>query len=185
MSDQTAQGLLSPFLRNRRIKMAHSFIEGSVLDLGCSTGYLAPLCQVSGYWGMDIDEDALSIARQKYPGYRFSSELPTDQKFQTIVALAVIEHVKNPEGLLSRLVSLLEEQGRIVLTTPHPSYEWIHDWGSTVGLFSHEAHDEHETLLDKDMMLKLAERCQLKLITYKPFLFGANQLFILAPASSN
>jgi 2-polyprenyl-3-methyl-5-hydroxy-6-metoxy-1,4-benzoquinol methylase len=108
--------------------------------------------------------------------------LPTDQRFDTIAALAFIEHV-TPEPYLKQFADLLRPEGRIVLTTPHPAYEWVHTAGAKVRLFSPEAHDDHEDLLSHERMAELADSVSLRLLTSRRFLFGANQLFVLTQAS--
>jgi len=67
---------------------------------------------------------------------------------------------------------------RIVCTTPHPSMDWIHDIGATLGLFSKHASDEHEDLLGYARLKATGEAAGLSLVTYKRFLFGANQLAV-------
>jgi hypothetical protein len=59
-------------------------------------------------------------------------------------------------------------------------FEWIHDIGSKIGLFSSEASEEHETLINFKTMQKIAELADLKVIKYKRFLFFANQMFVLS-----
>ncbi len=68
---------------------------------------------------------------------------------------------------------------RLVLTTPHPAFEWVHELGAKLGLCSADAAEEHETLLDATAMRKLAEQNALRLVTVKRFLCGLNQLFVL------
>jgi hypothetical protein len=74
--------------------------------------------------------------------------------------------------------------GRIVLTTPHPSFEWVHTLGARLGLFSQEAHEDHEHLIDAAGIAELAGRMSLRVVKAKRFLLGANQLFVLARAES-
>lgn len=179
MPDQGSGGLLSPYLRRKRFHAVIPLIRGSVLDFGCGVGELAPYCDQSRYWGVDRDSEALAIARNRFPQCRFSSELPVSQKFDTIVGLAVIEHMEQPEELLRRFRELLVDGGRLVLTTPHPSYRRVHDFGARLGIFSREASEEHEMFFDKDSLREMALRAGLTLATFQRFLFGANQLFVL------
>jgi hypothetical protein len=57
--------------------------------------------------------------------------------------------------------------------------EGIHRFGSSVGLFSREAAEEHETLLDGTLMAETAAEAGLAIHLRKGFLLGANQLFVL------
>ncbi|HEU4619838.1 MAG TPA: class I SAM-dependent methyltransferase [Gammaproteobacteria bacterium] len=179
MADQMT-GLLSGWLRRRRLDKADPYLRGRVLDYGCGVGMLASYCTREGYLGVDIDGPSLEIARARHPGYRFATVLPPGrERFDTIVALAVIEHVPRPAALLRQFARRLEPDGTIILTTPHPSLEWVHTLGASIGLFSSEASEEHEELIDLRRMRELGDEARLTVQTYERFLFGANQLFVL------
>lgn len=72
-----------------------------------------------------------------------------NMKFDTIVSMAVIEHVKNPKDFLINLGKYLKDDGKIILTTPHPKADWIYDLGSKIGLFSSHTNEEHEELVNE------------------------------------
>src|SRR3546814_10302750 len=67
---------------------------------------------------------------------------------------------------------------RIIITTPHPSVDWVHHLGAKFGLFSQHADEEHEELLDEQKLRQAGDTAALELISYKRFLWGANQLAI-------
>ncbi|HEX3901788.1 MAG TPA: class I SAM-dependent methyltransferase [Polyangia bacterium] len=183
MGDQGSEGLFSPFLRRRRVEAVRSLLDDRVLDFGCGTGKLAELCDPSQYCGVDISDAALDLARRNHPHHRFAKELPEAEVFDTIVGLAVIEHVKQPASLLERFRKLVTAEGQLILTTPHPTFGLVHDFGAMLGLFSKEASDEHETLLDRELMLAIARTSGWNLVSAHRFLFGANQVFVLHPTS--
>lgn len=178
MVDQ-ASGLLSPWLRKKRIKKCVSIIQGKVLDYGCGTGSLAEICRHEAYLGFDIDKEALEVAGTRHQRFHFTSEIPENEHFDTIVSLAVIEHIADQVALLSKFKRMLAPDGRIVLTTPHPSGERMHTLGSKIGLFSAHASREHERLIDLECMEELATRVGLFIEIYERFLFGVNQMFVL------
>jgi 2-polyprenyl-3-methyl-5-hydroxy-6-metoxy-1,4-benzoquinol methylase len=108
MSDQVSQGLLSPFVRKQRLKAAEPYLKGKVLDVGCGSGALAGLIPTNRYLGVDIDEESLAQARQEYPQHCFQTMLPPpDPIFNTVVSLAVIEHVPNPATFLKDMAKVL------------------------------------------------------------------------------
>jgi SAM-dependent methyltransferase len=185
MADQTSEGLLSPFLRRRRYKKALPYLNGRVLDFGCAVGMLASEWPAAKYLGVDRDKTCLDLARRSFPEHQFVSELPESGTFDTIAALAVIEHLANPEYVLQRFSRLLAEAGRIVITTPHPAFEDLYSVGARLGLFSHAAHEEHETLITLDTMRDLCAKQHLVVSYSERFLFGANQLFVLALEKDN
>jgi len=181
MTDQGAEGLLSPYLRRKRIEAVAPWLNGRVLDFGCGTGLLAELLCTEKYVGVERDKISLQLAKSKFPQHYFISTLPsTVEKFDTVVALAVIEHVREPVRLLFMLAAFLGGSGssRLVITTPHPSVDWIHRLGATFGVFSSHARDEHEGLLGRVRLIDIGIQAGLKLKSYSRFLFGANQIVI-------
>ncbi|TVR77941.1 MAG: methyltransferase domain-containing protein [Rhodospirillales bacterium] len=177
------EGLLSPFLRRERFKAAMPYVRGDVLDYGCGVGLLSELVTPGRYVGVDIDRDILTVARHRYPGVRFFEHEQLDslgeERFDTVVALAVIEHLPHPSAILRKFKQMLQNNGRIVLTTPNPLLDWAHGLGGRVGLFSGESHDEHQSLMNRVQLSASAEAAGLRMTVYKRFLWGANQLAIL------
>ena len=181
MADQASEGLFSPFLQRQRITAVMPFLNGRVLDVGSGSGVLAQYVDAETYLGIERDQLSLDKARSNFPQHAFQSDLPPlGEKFDTIVTLAVIEHVANPGLFLKDIAARLDENelAHIVCTTPHPSMDWIHTVGSAIGLFSQHANDEHEDLLDFARLTSVGEEAGLELTNYKRFLMGANQLAV-------
>jgi 2-polyprenyl-3-methyl-5-hydroxy-6-metoxy-1,4-benzoquinol methylase len=162
-------------------------LEGRVLDVGCGVGALAEQLPPERYLGIDADSESIEEARRRHPDHRFEvvsrdptwvEKLPLG-RFDTIVLLAVVEHLSDPEGLLGALARRLEAQGAIEVTTPAPALEWAHTLGARIGLFSAGASEEHETLIDRSGMERIAERAGLRVVGLRRFLWGANQRFSL------
>ena len=182
MGDQGSEGLLSPFLRARRIKAVKRHIRGTVLDMGCGAGFLADFVDPENYVGFDPDPESLEAARQRNPCHSFRNLLPSpEDRFDSIVALAVIEHLTDPGEFLVAMAARLDpgKGSRIILTTPHPWFERAYKIGAALGFFSRQADEEHQKLLDLTAMELLAARSGLRISLYRRFLLGANQLFIL------
>jgi len=181
MAIQSSEGLLSPFLCHKRLAAAKPYLKGRGLDFGCGSGRLAEFVPPELYLGVDISPESLVQAHDSYPNYQFVQELPDgSEKFDTIVALAVIEHVPAPLGLLRTFTSYLSDRpyACIVLTTPHPSMDWVHATGAALGLFSRHANEEHEELLGLGDLKHLGEELGLDIRVYRRFLLGANQLVV-------
>ncbi|MFC1680211.1 methyltransferase domain-containing protein [Pseudomonadota bacterium] len=179
LADQGTEGLLSPFLRKKRINAIKPYLKGRVLDVGCGSGRLASYIDSNNYLGVDIDTNSINIARKLFPGHTFQQELPSSNLiFDTVIALAVIEHVKEPCNFLKKLAELIDDNGEIICTTPHPSVDWIHDIGSAIGLFSSHANEEHEELLNKKKLKNASECAGLTMTHYGRFLLHANQIAV-------
>lgn len=104
-------------------------INSVVLDVGCGPGMLGSyLSEVKGCIvdGVDSDEAAIEICRSKY---RFTavknleSELLTDffqpETYDYIVVADVLEHLVNPDQLLSELRQLAKPHGTIIFSVPN------------------------------------------------------------------
>lgn len=171
--------MVSSWLQKMRIKAVLPYLKGRILDYGCGSGTLAKICPVASYYGVDIDEDSLKAARLKYPNFRFEKIIPENEKFDTAVLLAVVEHIDDPGSLLAHINGRLNPGGRIVLTTPNPLFKICYRLGSKLGVFSSQAEVEHKKLINYQVMDKIAFASGLFIDHFRYFMFGANQLFIL------
>lgn len=184
MGDQVGKGgVLSGMLSRWRIRKALPYLSGRILDFGCGRGNLAPFVEPQHYVGLDRDEESIRIARKLHPKHTFVTALTDNDVFETIVALAVIEHITNPVTFLLSFDSLLSASGSIVLTTPHPKSQKIHTVGSRVGLFSNDAHEEHHDLYNYKDIEFIAKKSSLKVIKYEGFMMGLNQLIVMKTAT--
>ena len=96
----------------------------SVLDVGCGVGQVVQRLADAGFdaQGVEISEPGVARARQlglncrSYDGRR----LPfPDQRFASLGALNVLEHVDEPEAFLAELVRVAEPGGRVVVSSPN------------------------------------------------------------------
>src|SRR5207253_9811442 len=103
MADQLT-GLLSPFLRSRRIAAVEPFLgQGPLLDIGCGTGALARDVDSTRYLGVDQDEESISIAKNLFRAHRFLTlaefaQSDNENQFERIVGLALTEYVEAPKN---------------------------------------------------------------------------------------
>ena len=184
--------LLTPFLTQQRMKAIAPFLRGDILDLACGFGKVIPLLKPGqGYLGIEGNLPFIDTLSNLYPGQKFiqrdldEDDLALDQKFDTILLVAIIEHLERPDRLVAQLPRYLKPGGRLVMTTPSPFGDKIHRAGAIVGLFSKDAVKEHETIFSHRMMLDLLEQNGLELERYRRFLLGGNQLFICKSKMDN
>jgi SAM-dependent methyltransferase len=187
MPDQTS-GLLSPFLRHRRLAAVLPYLGGArVLDYGCGVGELARRVSPERYLGVDRDAESLAAARARFPRHRFIVPEELDAAaaaagggFDLVVALAFIEHLADPGAWLAETSRRLAPGGRVVLTTPEPRLFGVHRLGAAAGLFSREGAAEHQSPISRADLVGLAVAAGLRVLEARRFLLGANQLFVLA-----
>jgi O-antigen biosynthesis protein len=97
-----------------------------VLDVGCSSGYLAaPLAaRRNSIVGVELDPEAARGAEpyceRVLVGDVEAMELPLEPgSFDVVLCGDVVEHLRDPVGTLARLRPLLRDDGRLVLSTPN------------------------------------------------------------------
>jgi SAM-dependent methyltransferase len=184
-----AGGWLSPMLEYQRILQAKRFIPENVdiLDIGCGRArVLEHVTSVHSYIGIDVLDEVLVENRKRYGAYEFyrvnieREKLPGESRtFQIILMLAVLEHFSSPERALQNTVAYLDPNGKIILTTPHPSAARLHALGASTGIFSREADEEHGKFFDRKLLEELVLSWGLKILLYEKFQFGLNQVVVM------
>lgn len=118
------------FARYRLVtRLAGNGVKGkSLLDVGCGDGVLSwKLAKIgANVTGIDNAESAIKFARNKCAGnksldFRVGSayELPfPDDSFNYLVSTELIEHLGEPEKMLSEMNRVWNRDGRIIITTP-------------------------------------------------------------------
>jgi 2-polyprenyl-3-methyl-5-hydroxy-6-metoxy-1,4-benzoquinol methylase len=177
--------ILSGYLQHGRIQAVIPYLHGDVLDLGCGDGSLAASVEPGhAYVGVDGRAGLMPTLRARFPAYEFHCRdldrepLALGKRFHTIAALALVEHLSRPGWMLGQLVEHLLPGGRVVITTPSPIGNRIHQAGARIGLFSVAAMQEHKTIFTRDTLSDCLWQNGLRVSLFKPFLFGGNQLFV-------
>ena len=178
-------GLLSPLLEKWRMSKIRKYATGDkILDFGCGYGKLATMLPEKEYVGIDIDKKVIESAKEVNAERKNAKFYSLDEfenkncKFDTVVLAAVIEHLENPVQTLIKLQKYLQDGGLMIITTPTPKANKILMIGSKFKLFSREALEEHQDLLNKSDFLRISKKIGLKLEHYETFEFGLNQLVV-------
>ena len=109
-------------------KYLNQYDNPKVLDLACGTGILCafPLAEL-GYdvTGVDIDDRSITAATKEntFPNLRFVCSdfnlFDTGQTYDVVVAGYVMEHLENPETLMTAISRLLAPGGTAIITIPN------------------------------------------------------------------
>lgn len=181
------KGLLSNFLQKKRIQAVAPFLQGDILDIGCGYSEIIHLLPpTSHYIGVDKNPIAIERMRGKFPNRTFyvldleCQPLPLEnQKFDTIVMLAIIEHLQHPEYIFEQIPIFMKDSANLLITSPTSIAERIHCLGAKLFLFSRLAIEEHQHIYSKDSLNTLLNQFNLVTSEYKKFLLGLNQLWIV------
>jgi 2-polyprenyl-3-methyl-5-hydroxy-6-metoxy-1,4-benzoquinol methylase len=182
--------LLSKKATQSRIQHAQPYLQGRVLDLGCGFSFVPEaLTAGQAYTGVDGLERALVWDRQRYPQHTFHlrdldrEPLGLDEaRFDTIIMLAVLEHLHRPEPLLLQVRQVLDAGGRLVLTTPTPFGDIAHRIGGRINLFYTEQIVAHVKIFRRKELFRLAEAAGFSVHHYQRFLYQTNHLLVCQAA---
>ena len=100
-------------------------LDGKLLDLGCKDGYILDKAKHLGYqvYGSDISCNAVQIlSKQGFSMKKLdlNNHLSyPDNLFNIVTCLQVIEHLTNPEVLLTEIYRILKPGGILILSTPN------------------------------------------------------------------
>jgi 2-polyprenyl-3-methyl-5-hydroxy-6-metoxy-1,4-benzoquinol methylase len=122
-----------------------------VLDVGCSSGYLArPLAERGNtIVGLELDPEAARVAEEfcelVLVGDVETMDLPLEPgSFDVVLGGDVIEHLRDPAATLARLRPLLRPGGRVVLSTPN-----VANWAIRLSLLSGRWRYTDRGILDR------------------------------------
>ncbi|AKB69181.1 methyltransferase domain-containing protein [Methanosarcina mazei] len=113
-----------------RYAFAAQFVSGKkVLDLASGEGYGSYLLAKEANFvvGVDIDENAVKHASQKYQAENLNfvkgsiCEIPIkgEKEFDVIISFEAIEHIEEQEAFLSEVKRLLKDDGLFIVSSPN------------------------------------------------------------------
>lgn len=103
-------------------------ISGSVLDVGCGTGFGTHLFTRSAIHitGIDLDLNAIKFAQRCFNNHKikfFNSSIDDiitiGNKFDFITMIDVIEHIRDDRGMIEKCKNVLKDTGTLFLSTPN------------------------------------------------------------------
>ena len=105
--------------------------NSKILDVGCGTGTTLRWLEKYGWTvGIDISKEAIGYCRERGCARLIRVEeeiLPfKNRSFDCVVAMDVIEHIRNDRKALGEYRRLLKPGGFLLLTVP--AYPWLWSW---------------------------------------------------------
>ena len=98
----------------------------TVLDVGCGTGNFANQVAKNGakkVLGIDYAEEAIKIAKKAHTHpnleFRKMDVKNIKEKFDIIVSIGTLEHMDNPYQILKKFKNQLNNNGKIIITSPN------------------------------------------------------------------
>lgn len=102
--------------------------QGTILDVGCGSGSLLVYAEkISGIWGIDLSENAISIAKHNLARANLCvgdmQNLPYRSSiFCAITNIGGLEHVPNMERALDEMVRVCAVGGKLCIVVPNKDF---------------------------------------------------------------
>lgn len=154
-----------------------------VLDIGTFDGRLFELGRTRNITGVGIDP-GLVVAPVDHGSYRlvrgsFPGDVHTEQPFDVVTALAVLEHVPVHEmpSLLRAIHDRMLPHGRFIVSVPSPLVDRILPVLLALRLVDGQSLEQHYGLETK-VLQDLIARAGFRLVAHERFQLGLNNLLV-------
>lgn len=155
--------------------------KGSILDIGCGTGYFVQTCKADGWQteGMEPDNSARTLA-EKNTGHKIYTDLFSiqgDKKYDVITLWHVLEHVHKLNESIQHIHKLLKDNGRLIIAVPNCNSSDSNSYKEFWAAYDVPRHLYHFTPPDLD---KLLTRHNFKRTDLKPMVFDSFYVSMLS-----
>jgi len=127
-SENGTEDVLEDEVQRQRVEALKSWIGTGkkVLDIAAGWGGISDEIRVQGNDVTILDmPDVIVKAKELHPQLKFLGgsvlNIPTDEKFDAIVASEIIEHVLDLDRFFSEISRVLKPNGQLLITTPNMS----------------------------------------------------------------
>lgn len=131
LSEKTLESMSQAVWYNRwTLKKFEVFLSGKILEVGCGTGnFTENLTKYGQVFAIDINKTYLNKLTSKlgesvkvgFGDIEKGKYFFKEQKFNSIVCLNVLEHIKKDKNAMENLYKLLHNNGYLILLVPsHP-----------------------------------------------------------------
>lgn len=160
---------LSDFLKDKK-----DLVVG---DVGCATGYLVNYFRQEGHkaTGCEYTVTYRRFAEHFY-GIPISEELEPNVKYDLITIYHVLEHMIEPDKKLEKYVSMLKDDGHILIATPK-WYDTLEEAsGPPITSFQNLWHKDHINVYTKNSIQNLFRKVGLDIVKEDQLTYGQTYL---------
>lgn len=163
---------------NQIVKIANNFLKKghSVLELGCGNGDLineiADNNDLMRIVAIDYFNEPKNLNKKIEFIKQDIENLNIDEYFDIIIINHVLEHIKNPLGLIEKIKKNLNKNGRILIVVPNR-----YGFGNEAKVYLPE-HGKHYFLWDKESMQYSLERLGLVCRFYNLYSAGSHNILL-------
>lgn len=125
--EETDESLENQFRQKSLNKLILNYIKGkTVFEVGCGSGTLLKELQSLGFKvsGCDVSNTQCNLAKKRLKKsnivYNISLEDTSEwkRKFNSVVCIDVLEHIKNDKTAFKQLFKLVKTSGRLIILVP-------------------------------------------------------------------
>lgn len=134
-----------------------------IIEIGCGQGYLTYALKTAGFniTGIDISQEAISLAKNKYGDNYYCGNLKsymkkTKEKPSYVVCTELIEHLEHPSDFIIDILASMSKDGKLIVTTPNKINRNKSIWDT-------DLPPVHLWWFTRKSMLKMAERINCKI----------------------
>lgn len=170
------------WLQSQRESRARSWMrpDSRVLDIGCHQGEFLVRLGTTIRDSVGLDPLATPVTRERFQllPIPFAEPLAFPaQRFEAIVLLATLEHIRDKAPLAREARRLLSPGGRLIMTVPSPRVDDIVHTLVKLGLADGMSLDEHHGFKPADTE-SIFCGAGLELEHHETFQLGLNHLFV-------
>ena len=165
----------------KKLSLINSFKakEKTLLDIGAGTGDFLFTAKNKNWNVAGVEPNALARSKADKKGIKLYDNLNKvlDKKFEVITLWHVLEHLPNLENKIERIVSLLTDNGTLVIAVPNfKSYDAKH-YGKHWAAYDVPRHLWH---FSKNTIEKLFKKHNIEIVKTKPMLFDSFYVALLS-----
>jgi SAM-dependent methyltransferase len=170
--------------RKRTQQVARYIFSGStVLDLGCGYfPYSLALLETKIKTGIGIDREiSEEYQSQKIRLIKANIEKPLplpEASFDSVLMLAVLEHLRRPKETLVECLRILKPGGRLIITIPTNYSRPLLETLARLNLISREEVFDHQNYFSLSEAENLLKEVRFKKVISKFYNFFLNALFV-------
>lgn len=107
--------------------------NSDILEIGCHSGYFSKVLMEAGHSILGIEVDAHAAGFAEEAGISVlvrdieqpSAFADIEQKFDLVLLMDVLEHLRDPTDILQRISPLLRDTGSIIVTGPNVAFWYM------------------------------------------------------------
>ncbi|GMN10032.1 class I SAM-dependent methyltransferase [Croceitalea sp. MTPC9] len=173
--------LVKSYSLKRKVSLLNSFkpSEKTILDIGAGTGDFLAAAKKSDWKVNGVEPNSAARNKANKKGIVLFSDLNevSNKKFQIITLWHVLEHLPDLENQIASIVSLLDENGTLVIAVPNfKSYDAEH-YEKFWAAYDVPRHLWH---FSKQSIQKLFEKHKMEMVKTKPMLFDSFYVSLLS-----